>query len=211
MKKSPLVSIEFFVVNWTQRAQKLDDAWSCGSSIISNSTCHFLAPEKTTTTSKAKKLITHIYKFIFHVQEISNSILEVILRGTFYSLFLIYTSLQIAQGPFVCLFKFFFFWLKTFLSYAFYDHFKGKEGETFSKGKRTEIIHEVGIVILFKRISSKDSRDYFTHWRRVVQPLLSWTHEIPWPFVRQTAFLASELEWEEGLGCNSEFTREKWK
>ena len=140
---------------------------------------------------------------------VCNSILEVILRGTFYPLFLIYTSLQIAQGPFVCLFKF--FWLKTFLSYAFYDHFKGKEGETFSKGKRTEIIHEVGIVILFKRISSKDSRDYFTHWRRVVQPLLSWTHEIPWPFVRQTAFLASELEWAEGLGCNSEFTREKWK
>ena len=66
--------------------------------------------------------------------------------------------------------------LKTFLSYAFYDHFKGKEGETFSKGKRTEIIHEVGIVILFKRIFSKDSRDYFTHWmeeRRVVQPLHS--------------------------------------
>lgn len=75
----------------------------------------------------------------------------------------------------MCLLKF--FWLKTF-SYAFYDHFKGKEGEedTFSKGKRTEIIHEVGIVILFKRIFSKDSRDYFTHWmeeRRVVQPLLS--------------------------------------
>ena len=45
----------------------------------------------------------------------------------------------------MCLLKF--FWLKTF-SYAFYDHFKGKEGEedTFSKGKRTEIIHEVGIV-----------------------------------------------------------------
>jgi hypothetical protein len=29
-------------------------------------------------------------------KEISNSILEVILRGTFYTLFLIYTSLQIA-------------------------------------------------------------------------------------------------------------------
>ena len=43
----------FFVVNWTQRAQKLDDAWSCGSSIISNPICHFLALRKTTTTSKA--------------------------------------------------------------------------------------------------------------------------------------------------------------
>ena len=53
----------------------------------------------------------------------------------------------------MCLFKF--FWLKTFLSYAFYDHFKGKEGETFSKGKRTEIIHEVGIVILSKEFPVK--------------------------------------------------------
>ena len=75
----------------------------------------------------------------------------------------------------MCLLKFF---GQKLLVMLFTTILKENEGEedTFSKGKRTEIIHEVGIVILFKRIFSKDSRDYFTHWmeeRRVVQPLLS--------------------------------------